>query len=137
MKLAEGARPLDIINGPLMAQAGLDLSAIPPRVILVALVWIIPLTGQLGMNPILSVSLMVPLLPTPEAMGLSPTVVVAAITGGWALSGVTSPFTASVLMAGSLGKVPARQAGLIWNGAYAAVMGVVLSLWVLLLAQIL
>ena len=122
---------------PLMAQAGLDLSAIPPRVILVALVWIIPLTGQLGMNPILSVSLMVPLLPTPEAMGLSPTVVVAAITGGWALSGVTSPFTASVLMAGSLGKVPARQAGLIWNGAYAAVMGVVLSLWVLLLAQIL
>ena len=89
------------------------------------------------MNPILSVSLMVPLLPTPEAMGLSPTVVVAAITGGWALSGVTSPFTASVLMAGSLGKVPARQAGLIWNGAYAAVMGVVLSLWVLLLAQIL
>ena len=122
---------------PLMAQAGLDLSAIPPLVILVALIWIIPLTGQLGMNPILSVSLMIPLLPTPEAMGISPTVLVTAVTGGWALSGVTSPFTASVLLAGALGQVPPRQAGLIWNGAYAAVMGVVLSLWVLVLAHIL
>jgi hypothetical protein len=122
---------------PLMAQAGLDLSAIPPLVILVALIWIIPLTGQLGMNPILSVSLMVPLLPTPEAMGISPTTVVAAITAGWALSGVTSPFTASVLLAGALGKVPPRQAGLAWNGPYAAVMGVVLSLWIVVLAHIL
>ena len=122
---------------PLMAQAGLDLSAVPPLLILVALIWIIPLTGQLGMNPILSVSLMIPLLPTPEAMGISPTVLITAITGGWALSGVTSPFTASVLLAGALGQVPPRQAGLVWNGPYAAVMGVVLSLWVLLLAQIL
>lgn len=122
---------------PLMAQAGLDLSAVPPLVILVALIWVIPLTGQIGMNPILSVSLMIPLLPTPEAMGISPTVLVAAITGGWALSGVTSPFTASVLLAGALGQVPPRQAGLLWNGPYAAVMGVVLSLWVLVLAHIL
>jgi hypothetical protein len=70
-------------------------------------------------------------------MGVSPTTVVTAITGGWALSGVTSPFTASVLLAGSLGKVPPRQAGLIWNGPYAAAMGVVLSLWVVLLAWLL
>jgi hypothetical protein len=122
---------------PMMARAGLDLSAVPPLLILVALVWVIPLTGQLGMNPILSVSLMIPLLPTPAAMGVSPTTVVTAITGGWALSGVTSPFTASVLLAGSLGKVPPRQAGLIWNGPYAAAMGVVLSLWVVLLAWLL
>ncbi|KGJ04844.1 hypothetical protein IT41_09290 [Paracoccus halophilus] len=122
---------------PLMADLGLDLSAVPPMLILVALIWIIPLTGQLGMNPILSVSLLVPLLPPPEAMGVSPAVVVGAITGGWALSGVTSPFTASVLLAGSLGQVPPRHAGLVWNGPYAGVMGLVLSLWVLLLAQIL
>ena len=59
------------------------------------------------------------------------------LLGGWALSGVTSPFTASVLLAGALGQVPPRQAGLVWNGAYAAVMGVVLSLWVLVLTHIL
>lgn len=119
---------------PLMARFGLDFHAAPPIVILIALIWIIPLTGQLGMNPILSVSLLIPLLPTPKMMGISPTVLVTAITGGWALSGVTSPFTASVLLAGSLGKVPPREAGLIWNGPYAAVMGVVLSAWVLLLS---
>ncbi len=122
---------------PLMARLGVDFSAVPPLAILIALIWIIPLAGQLGMNPILSVALLSPLLPTPQAMGISPTVLIAAITGGWALSGVTSPFTASVLLAGSLGKVPPREAGLIWNGPYAAVMGVVLSVWVLLLAWLL
>lgn len=122
---------------PLMARWGLDFSVLPPLAILIALIWIIPLTGQLGMNPILSVSLLIPLLPTPQAMGIDPAVMIAAITGGWALSGVTSPFTASVLLAGTLAKVPPREAGLIWNGAYAAIMGAALSLWVLALAWLL
>lgn len=103
-----------------------------------ALVWVIPLTGQLGMNPILSVSLMIPLLPTPAAMGVSPTTVVTAITGGKrALSGVTSPFTASVLLAGSLGQgAPAAgRAGL--ERPLCGGDGGRLSLWVVLLAWLL
>ncbi|MDF3606372.1 hypothetical protein PE067_09590 [Paracoccus sp. DMF-8] len=121
---------------PLMGRLGLDFSAVPAWAILVALVWLVPLSGQLGMNPILSVSLIVPLLPSPAAMGVHPAVLVAAITGGWALSGVTSPFTASVLLVGSYGKVSARQAGMRWNGPYAVVMGCVISVWVLILAML-
>ena len=119
---------------PLAQAQGLDLGAVPPLLILVALIWIVPLTGQLGMNPILSVSLLVPLLPTPTAMGIPPAALVAAITGGWALSGTTSPFTASVLIAAALGRVTPRQAGPGWNGLYTLVVGGMLSLWVLLLA---
>jgi hypothetical protein len=120
---------------PIMHAHGPDLSSVPPPALLVALVWVIPLTGQIGMNPILAVSLLVPLLPSPEAMGIPPVAIVAAITGGWALSGATSPFTASVLLAASLARVSPRRAGIGWNGVYIMVMGAILSIWALILAQ--
>ncbi|WP_207099605.1 hypothetical protein [Paracoccus shandongensis] len=122
---------------PVMQAHGPDLSAIPPLLILAALVWIIPLTGQIGMNPILAVSLLVPLLPAPAALGIHPTAMVVAITGGWAISGNTSPFTASVLLVGKLGGVDARQAGTRWNGLYALATGAALTLWVLTAAALL
>ncbi|MFD1881605.1 hypothetical protein [Paracoccus pacificus] len=115
---------------PLLAAQGISFAAVPPLVILLALVWIIPVTGQIGMNPILAVSLILPLLPAPAAMGVSPAVVITAITAGWALSGTTSPFTASVLLVGQLGGIPPRDVGLVWNRGYVLVMGMVLSLWV-------
>lgn len=121
---------------PLMPQLGLDLSTLPGWMIVVAMVWLVPLTGQLGMNPILSVSLIIPMLPSPAAIDIHPAALVAAITGGWALSGTTSPFTASVLLVGNFGKVPARHVGLRWNGPYALVMGVAISAWVLVLVNV-
>lgn len=121
---------------PLVQGLGFDLQAIPSWLILVAMVWIIPLTGQLGMNPILAVSLLVPVLPSPEVMGIPPTALVIAITGGWALSGATSPFTASVLLAAALGKVSPQRAGIGWNGVYALLAGSALTLWALTLLAI-
>ncbi len=119
---------------PLAQAQGVDLTAVSPLVIVVALVWLVPITGQLGMNPILAVSLIVPLLPSAQDMSISPAALVAAITGGWALSGATSPFTASVLISARLGGVSAHRAGLGWNGLYIGVMGIILSLWVMVLA---
>lgn len=118
---------------PLVQGLGLDLAGIPAWITVAAMVWIIPLTGQLGMNPILAVSLLVPVLPTPETMGIPPTALVVAITGGWALSGATSPFTASVLLAAALGKVSPQRAGIGWNGVYALVAGSAITLWALVL----
>jgi hypothetical protein len=122
---------------PVMQAQGFDLTTIPPWVIIAAMVWIIPVTGQLGMNPILAVSLLVPILPSPEMMGISPTALVIAITSGWALSGATSPFTASVMLAASLGGVSPLRAGLGWNGIYILVAGMALTMWALLLVNIL
>ena len=119
---------------PMIAASGIDLSAIPGWQILVAIVWIIPLTGQIGMNPILSVTLLTPLLPTAAAMGVSPADVIVAITAGWALGGASSPFTATTMLIGSLGGVSAFHVGLRWNGAYVLICGVALSLWVALIA---
>lgn len=122
---------------PLIEAQGIDLTTIPPWIIIAALVWIIPLTGQLGMNPILAVSLLLPLLPSPDAMNIPPTALVVAITAGWALSGTTSPYTASVLLTASFGKVSPMMAGLGWNGVYILVTGAALTLWSLALFHIL
>jgi hypothetical protein len=122
---------------PLVQAQGLDLTTIPPWIIVAAMVWVIPATGQLGMNPILAVSLLVPILPSPEVMGIPPTALVVAITSGWALSGVTSPYTASVMLAASLGGVSPLRAGLGWNGVFVLVAGTALTLWALSLFYIL
>lgn len=127
---ALGAR----LSAPLVAASGLDLGASPGWAILLAVFWTIPLAGQVGMNPILAVSLLAPLLPGPREMGVSPTAVIVAVTGGWALSGATSPFTASTLLVGRLGGVGASHVGLRWNGAYALACGAALSLWVCVVA---
>jgi len=121
---------------PLADGANLSLAAVPTWLLLLCVFWSIPITGQLGMNPILTVSLFAPLLPAPEVLGLNPAILICAITSGWALSGATSPFTASVLLIGAFGKVSPKHVGLRWNGLYALTSAVVLSLWLLLLMQI-
>ena len=119
---------------PLMAALGLDLTAPPAWAVLLGMMWFIPLAGQVGMNPILAVSLAAPLLPSAEALGVPASAVVVAITAGWALSGVTSPYTATTLLVGSFGHVSARRVGLIWNGIYVAVTLGALSAWVVFVA---
>ena len=119
---------------PLVVASGLDLTAIPGWLMLVGLVWLIPLTGLAGMNPILSVSLIAPLLPPAAAMGTTPSAIIVAITAGWALGGASSPYTATTLLIGLFARVSAWRVGLRWNGLYTLVCGTALSIWVLIFA---
>lgn len=70
--------------GPLMQRAGLDLSVLPPWLILVAFVWLIALAGQFGTNPISAVMLIAPLIPGAESLGVTPTAIAVALAAGWA-----------------------------------------------------
>ena len=115
---------------PAMAASGLDLSELPASIILVACIYVVPLAGQCGMNPILAVTLLMPNIPSAEVLGVSPTALVVAVTAGWALAGVTSPFTATTLSIGSFGRVSAQHVGLVWNRWYFIVTSILLSLWV-------
>lgn len=123
-----------VVLAPLVAASGLDLSAVPGWAILVALVWVIPVTGQLGMNPILSVSLIVPLLPDAATMGVDPVDIIVGLTAGWSLCGASSPYTATTMMIGSLGRVSAFHVGMRWNGVYTLVCAVLMSFWVAFVA---
>ncbi|XCC95065.1 hypothetical protein PVT71_01290 [Salipiger sp. H15] len=122
---------------PLVKASGFHPEDLPPALVLVGLVWIIPLLGQLGMNPILAVTLIAPLVPPAELLGVTPEVVVVAITAGWALGGISSPFTATTLLIGSFGNVSARHVGLRWNGSYMLALLLLLPAWVLVLGQLL
>ncbi|CUH65457.1 hypothetical protein TG4357_01874 [Thalassovita gelatinovora] len=121
---------------PMMQATGFDLSFMPSWIILISLVWIIPIAGQIGMNPILVVTLIAPLIPTATDLGVQPIAIVVAITSGWALSGASSPFTATTLLIGSFGGISATRVGLVWNGAYTLICGVVLSIWVITFAYL-
>ncbi|MDK3018172.1 hypothetical protein [Pseudodonghicola flavimaris] len=126
------------VAGALMAQwiagAGVDLGAVPARLLLVLPLVLVPMAGQLGLNPILFVSLFAQLLPTPDALGISTISLVLALTGGWALTAPTSPFTASVMIISRLGGVPPREVAFRWNGIFVALSAAGLALWVQILA---
>lgn len=121
---------------PLVAASGIDLAAVPGWTILVALVWLIPLAGQVGMNPILAVSLVAPVLPAPSAMGVGPAAIITALTAGWALSSGSSPFTATTMLMGNMAGVSAWRAGAVWNGTFTVVCAVALSAWVILMTHL-
>ncbi|KMK66215.1 hypothetical protein [Puniceibacterium sp. IMCC21224] len=122
---------------PVIAQLGIDVAALPTWVILVGFVWIIPLAGQVGMNPILAVTLLAPLIPAASELGVSPITLVVAITAGWAMSGASSPYTATTLLIGSFAGISAVRVGLVWNAAYVALCGTALSVWVLIYGLVL
>jgi len=103
----------------------------------VAFVWLIPLAGQVGMNPILAVTLIAPLIPGAASLGVTPTAIVVALTAGWALSGASSPFTATTLLIGSFAGISALRVGWVWNGVYTLLCGIILSIWVVLYAFVL
>ena len=120
------------VLAPLIRQAGVDTSVLPAWLVLVSFVWLIPLAGQAGMNPILAVTLLAPLIPNAGDLGVTPTALVVAITSGWALSGATSPFTATTLLIGWFANTSPSHVGLVWNGAYALICLLALSAWVVL-----
>ncbi|MBT9383546.1 hypothetical protein KM176_06735 [Pseudooceanicola sp. CBS1P-1] len=126
------------VAGALLAQwiatAGFDLSAVPARLLLVLPLLLVPLAGQLGLNPILFVSMFAQLLPAPAALGITPISMVLALTGGWALTAPTSPFTASVMIISRLGGVSPREVALRWNGVFVALAALGLAIWVQILA---
>ena len=114
---------------PIVATSGLDLADVPVWLILTTIVWLVPAAGQLGMNPLLSVSLFAPLLPDPATIDVSASVIVLALTSGWALTGASSPFTATTMLVGSLGGVSAYHARTRWNGAFTVLGATLLSAW--------
>jgi len=105
-----------------------------PWLLPVACLWLIAAAGQLGMNPILSVTILGSALPDLHALGLAPASVAVAFTAGWALSGASSPFTATTMLVGRIGGARAVTVGLGWNGVYTLLALVSISLLVAAMA---
>ena len=120
--------------GTLLQAMNIDLAAFPGWAVLVLIVWLIPIAGQIGMNPILAAALIAPLLPDAAQLGVPATSIVVAITAGWILSGVSSPFTATTMLVGKFAGVSAAHVGQRWNGLFTVLCAVLLSGWVVIYA---
>lgn len=109
---------------------------VPPWVLLAGLAWIVVALGQVGFNPVLSVTILSGALPSPAVFGVPPEAMAVALSGAWALTGATSPFTASVLGIAQLaGRDPGRL-GREWNGGFALAGLVLLSVWIGVVAHL-
>lgn len=130
---------LGTLASPLLGEAlqglGVNLLQLPAWLILIGIVWLIPLAGQFGMNPILVAAVIAPLIPDASQLSITPSAIVTAITAGWILSGVSSPFTATTLLVGKFADVSSFHVGQRWNGGFTLLCAVVLSAWVVAYAS--
>lgn len=111
-----------------------------------SLTWLVPLgawnaviamllvlaTAQVGLNPIISVTLLAGLLPALAIPGLTPPLIGVSLMVGWALALMSSPLTASMLILSRFSGVPTWRIGYRWNGVF--MLGVIpaMAAWFLL-----
>lgn len=85
--------------------------------------------AQVGVNPIVTVTLLVGLLPQLGIEGLSPPLIGASLIVGWALALMSSPMTASMLILSRFTGVPATRIGYRWNGRFLVASIPLLAAW--------
>ncbi|WP_041795602.1 hypothetical protein [Pararhodospirillum photometricum] len=112
----------------------------PAWVVLAVVPWLCVLGGQVGMSPVLSVSLLAATLPAPAVLGVPATAMVAAFSGSWALVAASSPFTAAVLTSTRVATSRARPTsplrfGLRDNLSFTLLATLALSVYVAVLAR--
>ncbi|EWH00811.1 hypothetical protein [Halomonas sp. BC04] len=90
------------------------------------------LLAQVGVNPIVTVTLLVGLLPSLPIEGLSPALIGASLMVGWALALMSSPMTASMLILSRFTGVASTRIGYRWNARFLFAAIPLLSAWFLL-----
>lgn len=118
-----------VLFGHFLDANHIDLTQFPTWAILLSLIYIMPILGQLGANPILSLSLIGPILPSAEQLGISPTALAVTLICGWTMTGIASPFTATNLLVARFGNIKPIEVGYKWNGVYFIVTSLILSMW--------
>ena len=100
------------------------------RMVLVGSMWLVVAAGILGVNPLLSVSLLAPWIVGAIGAEVSPGAIVTALTAGWMLCAISSPLTATTVLVGRLTGESALRIGFVHNGILTLVAGLLLSVWV-------
>ncbi|SDL75144.1 hypothetical protein SAMN05192555_106267 [Franzmannia pantelleriensis] len=88
--------------------------------------------AQVGVNPIVTVTLLVGLLPSLAIEGLSPALIGASLMVGWALALMSSPMTASMLILSRFTGVASTRIGYRWNAHFLLASIPLLSAWFVL-----
>lgn len=114
-------------------QAAIAAAAAPAGVFAAGLAACVVLLGLLGVNPMISASILAATLSSIEVPGLSQANIILALAGGWACIIGLGPLMSSLVMTASVIGRPPTVVGLRWNGRFAAAAFV---LWCLALLAI-
>lgn len=116
-------------------QLAITSMALPPGLFAAMLAMTVVVLGFVGINPMISASILASTLSSIAIPGLSHANMVLALAGGWTcVIGVAPLMSSLVLTAGIIGRKSA-EVGLIWNGRY-SLAGVVLWLLALLVVRV-
>ncbi|MDX1369482.1 hypothetical protein [Pseudomonas sp.] len=110
-----------------------------------SLTWLVPLggwnsvlamllvlvTAQIGLNPIVSVTLLAGVLPALDIPGLTPPLICVSLMVGWSLALMSSPLTASMLILSRLSGKSPLTIGYYWNRAFMLGVIPIITLWFL------
>ncbi|EKF74959.1 hypothetical protein A11A3_05881 [Alcanivorax hongdengensis A-11-3] len=101
----------------------------------IAAMLLVVVLAQLGLNPIVSVTLLASLLG--DGNIVDPRLLAVALMCSWSLSMISSPFTASMLVLSQLIQRPARQIAWRWNGLFFVLVVPLLAGWLWMLSVLL
>lgn len=109
---------------------------ISPYLLAVAGLLLLPLLSALGVIPITTLSVIAGLLPALTGLGMDPLLLAVALTTGFALAMMLSPFGPSVMLLSRFGQVSRTLVAFGWNGLFVVillpVLMALLGLWYLL-----
>lgn len=111
----------------------LHLQGVP---LLVAAMLVTVLLGQIGFNPIVSVTLLAAALQPVQLFGLTQELLALGLMSAWCLTVNSSPFTISVAVTARLARVTPRYLAYRWNGPYLLICLLLLTLWLYALSWI-
>jgi hypothetical protein len=92
---------------------------------------LVALLAQIGINPIVSVTLLAGILPTLGIEGLTQPVLAVSLLVGWTLALMSSPMTVSMLILSRFTGVSSLRIGYRWNGFYLCLAVPLLAAWFL------
>lgn len=95
--------------------SGLGLPTYP---LLVAIILVIVLASQIGINPVVTVTLLGSAVNQLDPATLPPFALLLSLVGAWNLFGIGSPMSAMTMIVGGLADQPPRRIAHLWNGPY-------------------
>jgi len=103
----------------------------------VAAMLVVTAFAQCGLNPIVTATLILGVLPDPSTIGVPPVLLAIALMSAWALSMFSSPFTAVMLILSGLTGRSVYTITWRWNGLFFVLTVLILSAWLFIVNALL
>ncbi len=127
-----GSLIIPLVDRAALASALLDTGLYGASAAAVALLVVLTL-AQLGLNPIVSVTLIAGLFSDTHVIGLEPVVLAVALLSAWSLAMISSPFTAAMMVISQLIQRSPYTVAWRWDGLFFMVLLPVIVGWLFVL----